>query len=106
VLFLRFAAIYGYMWSSSYKSGSQLELAKKEWADALKNYESGVIKEALLICRNKNNFPPSLPQFSEYCKALERRHDDYFVKDVERRPSRPEVVEENLKKIYKILKSR
>ena len=75
-LFLRFAAIYGHMWKSLYKSDEFLAYTKQEWMDSLEKFDSNILDKALLHCKEKESYPPSLPLFVEICKSCVRRHDN------------------------------
>lgn len=46
-LFLRLAAIYGYLWVSTYSNTNFLELSKREWSEGLKEFDNQVLKLAL-----------------------------------------------------------
>jgi hypothetical protein len=72
-LFLRFAAIYGHVWKSMYKSEQLLEVTKEEWAINLKPFNNQMVKEVLLDCTQHLKHPPTLPQFISKCRAIEKR---------------------------------
>jgi hypothetical protein len=102
-LFLRFAAIYGHVWKSNYKSEHLLEVTKEEWAVNLKPFNNQIIKEVLIDCTQHLNLPPTLPQFIGKCATIEKRNSGYFTKHVSTKMACPEVAEFNLKKIREIL---
>ena len=68
-LFLRFAAMYGHVWKSLYKSDEFLAFTKQEWRDALTRFDDDVIAKALTHSQCHWAYPPTLPQFIECCKA-------------------------------------
>jgi hypothetical protein len=81
-------------------------MAKKEWSEVLGKYDNSTIKEALIFCRDQSKYPPTLPQFAEYCKSVEKRHESFYVKAEEHQCASSEVAEENLKKMYGYLNVR
>lgn len=81
-------------------------MAKKEWGDVLGKYGSSTIKDALILCRAQSKYPPSLPQFAEYCKSIEKRQESFYTKAEEPKRARSEIAEENLKKMYAYLNAR
>jgi hypothetical protein len=72
-LFIRFTTIYGHAWISLHKEGGLIDSFKKEWADALSDFDKKIIKEALMYCRTRYRLPPNLPEFIECCKLFENR---------------------------------
>src|SRR3990167_10930685 len=60
-LFLRFAAIYGHIWRSLYKSDEFLAYTKQEWMSDLDKFNSTVLDHALMHCKQQESYPPSLP---------------------------------------------
>ena len=104
-LFLRFSAIYGHVWRSIYKNENYLLLTKKEWGSALKGYDVRVIRESLLACREKAVYPPSLPQFIEYCQAFKKRSVFiYRAKKDDFKPSNPEIAKKHLHEIKLLIR--
>lgn len=74
ILFTRLGAIYGQLWWNNFRTENLLLLAKQEWSEGLKRFDNQIFKDVLVIYREKKNYPPSLPQFIEICKAtLARR---------------------------------
>lgn len=106
---MRFAAIYGHIWKSLYKNTEFLNLTKKEWKEALSNFEDKIIEEAICYCREMREYPPTLPQFIDHCKVFERSKVKTFVPEyvLEKKPLTPEQIEaqkERMKTIYTMLK--
>src|SRR5690242_19560243 len=61
-LFSKFAAFYGHIWRSQFKSEAFLEYAKKEWQDGLNGFSENTINKAIIQCRDFYELPPSFPQ--------------------------------------------
>ena len=76
-LFLRLAAIYGHIWKTIYKNAVFLDASKTEWQEGLQKFDNHAIKDAIMLCREKCNYPPTLPQFIEICKANQQRSTPY-----------------------------
>src|SRR5690606_28942459 len=72
-LFLRFTTIYGHAWSSLHKEGEFIGSFKREWAEALSDFDTQIIKEALLYCRTHYRLPPNIPEFFECCMMFQDR---------------------------------
>ena len=72
-LFLRFAAMYGHVWKSLYKSDEFLAFTKLEWLNALIRFDDEVITKALAHSQHHWAYPPTLPQFIECCKAHDNK---------------------------------
>lgn len=73
-LFLRFAAIYGHVWKSLYKSDEFLIFSKKEWFHAVKEFDDLVLDKALATCRKTRKYPPTLPEFIESCNLFKTKN--------------------------------
>ncbi|WP_131740569.1 Vir protein [Legionella busanensis] len=103
-LFTRLGAIYGYMWWSSLQSEHALITTKKEWSSGLQRFDTRTIKEALLIFRERHQFPPTLPQFIECCKAISQTN--IFRKSTEEFDKQAflEAAELNIKAMLDILR--
>ncbi|MFO9576099.1 hypothetical protein SDB61_09540 [Legionella pneumophila serogroup 1] len=71
-LFMRLAAIYGYLWVSTYSNPSFLELSKREWSEGLNEFDNQVLKLALEQIKKKLAVPPCLPIFYEYCTNIQK----------------------------------
>lgn len=101
-LFLKFAAAYGNTWRSIYKSNEFLIFTKNEWLDALNHYEESILYEALNQCREYYKFPPTLAEFMECCRNIQRKNSEFNrVKELPK--CNPSVAEDNLRKIRLIL---
>lgn len=101
-LFLSFTAFYGQLWRSQFKNEEFIEFMKNEWANALNHVEDNFLQEALTLCRNKKEFPPTLPQFIELCRDAKKR--TVFREKATYKKSRPEVAALHLEKIKAMLK--
>ncbi|WP_133141153.1 Vir protein [Legionella spiritensis] len=73
-LFLKFAACYGPVWRSQFKHDDFLEFAKKEWHQALLEFEDGIIEQAIAACLAGRELPPTMPQFMDLCRSAKKRH--------------------------------
>lgn len=74
-LFIRFAAIYGYLWVTTYGNPEFLEVSKREWSESLKGFDNQVLKIALGQIKKTQLFPPTLPLFTECCKSIKKSID-------------------------------
>lgn len=80
-LFLKFAAFYGHVWRSQFKSESFLDFAKKEWGEALSTFDNETLEKAILYCRENCEMPPTLPQLIQCCKAIIKRNTFFMAKE-------------------------
>ena len=78
-LFLRLSAIYGYLWWNMYRNEELLTATKMEWSTSLKRFDNQVLKEALLSYREKKGYPPTLPEFMDCCKEIQKRFEPCLV---------------------------
>lgn len=79
-LFMRLAAIYGYLWVSTYSNPNFLEVSKREWSEGLKEFDNQVLKLALeqikgswlflLVCRFFMSTAPTSKKASKPVKKL------------------------------------
>lgn len=99
-LFLKLAAMYGHVWKSLYKSDEFLAFTKDEWLNALARFDDEIITKTLLYSRNHYEYPPTLPQFIECCKAHSNR---VFVLERHSNDRNIAVAHEALNKIRTIL---
>lgn len=104
ILFTRLGAIYGQLWWNNYRTKDLLLLAKQEWSEGLKRFDNQIFKDVLVIYREQKNYPPSLPQFVEICKATQARRVPNPVRE-ETRASSLEVAELHIAVMKKILKN-
>lgn|GEM_PF-2505221 len=105
ILFTRLGAIYGQNWWNNYRTDSLLTLAKQEWSESLQRYDNQVLKEVLVVCREKKIYPPSLPQFMDCCKDIQNRRMPNPLKNEISKPASREVAEMHLKAMLKELRS-
>jgi len=102
-LFLRFTTIYGHAWSSLHKEGEFIGSFKREWAEALSDFDTQIIKEALLYCRTHYRLPPNIPEFFECCKMFKDRKRTTTAPRPETKPRDLEKGQQQLKKIKQLL---
>lgn len=100
-LFIRLAAIYGNTWKGIYKNDEFLKFAKNEWLEALINYTEKTIYQAVCLCREQQKFPPTLPEFIDYCRQLNRKESFFEQEPLPK--ADPNIAAANLKKIKAIL---
>ncbi len=103
-LFLRFSAIYGYIWWNMYKNEELLQITKLEWSTALKRFDNQIMKEALLSYRTKKGYPPSLPEFLDCCVVIQRRMDPCLSEYRTFQRGSEDVAKQHLKNILEHLK--
>ena len=101
-LFLRFAAMYGQVWRSQFKNDEYLSFTKGEWLEGLSKYDDKVLDTAVQLCRNKKEFPPTLPQFIDFCEQASNKHK-FFKADKSSTHQNPELAKAYLQKIKQIL---
>ena len=101
-MFSRFAAFYGHVWRSQFKSEGFLEFAKGEWTEGLRRFTDEVLDKVIIDCRDFYEMPPTLPQVIKSCRDQKRRTDVY-VADDSLRPAKPEVILFQLKRCQDIL---
>lgn len=102
ILFTRLGAIYGQLWWNNYRTEDLLLLAKQEWSEGLKRFDSQIFKDVLVIYREQKNYPPSLPQFVESCRAMHARRIPNPARN-EGRASSLDVAEQHIAAMKKIL---
>ncbi|WP_412755400.1 hypothetical protein [Legionella longbeachae] len=69
---MRLAAIYGYLWVTTYSNPSFIEVSKREWSESLKEFDNQVLKLALEQIKKKLSVPPCLPIFYEHCTNIQK----------------------------------
>ena len=101
-LFIKFAAFYGHIWRSQFKNDRFTEFAKGEWQDALARFDNSVIERVIHDCRERDEFPPTLPQFIHYCRQARKPESS---KPLEKaiNVSAPEVAHGHLRSIKQLL---
>lgn len=102
ILFTRLGAIYGQLWWNNYRTEDLLLLAKQEWSEGLKRFDNQIFKDVLVIYREQKNYPPSLPQFVESCRAMQARRIPNPARN-EGRSSSLDVAEQHIAAMKKIL---
>jgi hypothetical protein len=104
ILFTRLGAIYGQLWWNNYRTEDLLLLAKHEWSEGLKRFDNQIFKDVLVIYREQKNYPPSLPQFVESCRATQARRVPHPARE-DSRTSSLEVAERHIAAMKQILKN-
>lgn len=95
-LFTRFAVFYGHLWRSQFKNDGFLEFAKNEWSEGLGHFSDEVLNQAILMCRDHCEMPPSLPHIIGLCRDIKKRNA-FYVAGKQYQPASKEVVEKNIK---------
>lgn len=95
-LFTRFAAFYGHVWRSQFKSDGFLEFAKKEWLEGLSHFSDLIVNQAIIECRDYCEMPPTLPQMIGFCREIKKR-TSFYVALKSHQPSCKELVEETIR---------
>lgn len=67
-LFMRFAAIFGRRWSSTYPNVKSVELAKREWNGSISQLTMEELKRGVDYCKLHCEWPPALAEFLRYCR--------------------------------------
>ncbi|AUH73987.1 Vir protein [Legionella sainthelensi] len=101
-MFSKFAAFYGHLWRSQFKSEGFLEFAKREWQEGLSGFNEHIINKAIMQCREYYELPPSLPQMIACCRAIKKRNNFYVV-EKEHIQAKQEIVLAQLTKCKEIL---
>ncbi|WP_229669331.1 Vir protein [Legionella impletisoli] len=73
LLFSKFAAFYGHVWRSQFKSEGFMEFAKREWQEALSRFSDEIFNQAVFTCRDFCEMPPTLPQLMQICRDIKKR---------------------------------
>jgi hypothetical protein len=101
-LFSKFAAFYGHIWRSQFKSEGFLEFAKKEWQEGLKDFSETIIEKAVIECAKFYELPPTLPQMIIFCREIKKR-TIFSVVEKTQTPKNKEIALTQLKKCREIL---
>ena len=67
-LFMRFAAIFGRRWTSTYPNVKSVELAKREWNEPISQLTMQELKRGVDYCKSHCEWPPALAEFLRYCR--------------------------------------
>ena len=73
LLFTRFAAIYGHLWRSQFKSEEFIKFAKREWEDGLRGFSDQILDKAITETRDFSEMPPTLSQMIRNCRQVRNR---------------------------------
>lgn len=73
-LFTRFAAIYGHLWRSQFKSEEFISFAKREWEEGLRGFSDEILNLAINEARDFLEMPPTLAQLIGSCRQIRRRY--------------------------------
>lgn len=104
-IFLKFSIFYGHVWKSLYKNDDYSAYARHEWRVALERFDEKVIDEAVEECLKRQDMPPSLPLFLDFCRQLSHKHSAFYRPEpVEK--AHPSVAAMNLGKIRAMLNMR
>lgn len=102
-LFERFSAIYGHLWNSLFKSTYHAKVMRDEWFNALEGYALPTLQAAVLIAmQHKLTYPPTLPEFLQYCRQVESQQRTYKPPDPVKKAD-PAVADYHLAQIKKML---
>lgn len=106
-LFIRLAAIYGYLWITTYSNENFLEVSKREWSEGLQEFDNQVLKIALEQMKKAQPLPPSLPCFYGCCLAIKKNIQAYQEtlrkKSKEHTPPNPKIVQSNINEMKESL---
>jgi len=101
-MFTRFAAFYGHIWRSQFKTDGFFEFAKKEWNEGLTQFSDEVVNKAVIECRDFYEMPPTLPQVINTCRQI-RKRSEFYVAGRKSVPATHEIVISNLKQCNEML---
>ena len=101
-LFARFAAFYGHVWRSQFKSEWSLDFTKKEWDEGLNVFSDEVINKAAVHCRDFCEMPPTLPQVIILCRQIKKR-SEFYVANTDHKPATAAVVNLHLSRCKALL---
>lgn len=105
-LFERFSAIYGHLWNSLFKSTHNAKRMRDEWFTALQDYALPTLQAAVLISmQHKMTYPPTLPEFLQFCRQAESQQRTYKPPEPAPRAN-PALVEHQLQKIKAMLSTK
>lgn len=90
------------MWKSLFKNDEFLAYTKQEWMGSLEKFDNVILEKALLHCKEKESYPPSLPLFVEICKS-HARHHEHIDKKEEQATCDPAIARMHLDKIREML---
>lgn len=102
-LFLKFSVFYGQVWRSQFKNEEFLAFAKKEWARVLVGVSDAHFEQAIKNYCAEKEYPPSLTQFMDFCKTLQKREELLTKRPKIESVSKPEIALYHLKQIKQLL---
>ena len=76
-LFLKLSAIYGNSWRNLYRTNEFILFSKKQWLDALDEFDEPLLSQAINVCRQHYKFAPNIPEFIDCCRQLKKK-DNFF----------------------------
>lgn len=106
-LFSKFAAAYGHIWRSQFKTDAFTIFAKIEWQDGLSQFSDKTVNEAIEACRRYFEKPPTLAEVVSCCREIQNRFD--FEEQCRKKAllpqkkANPEVARFHLERLKKIL---
>ena len=102
MLFSRFAAFYGHVWRSQFKSEWTLDFTKKEWDEGLNAFSDEVVNKAAVHCRDFYEMPPTLPQVIILCRQIKKRNE-FYMANTDHKPANATIVNLHLNRCKAIL---
>jgi hypothetical protein len=90
------------VWRSQFKNEQFSSLARKEWSKTLQTFDENLIENAIQECLTHREFPPTLTQFVECCKQINKHNKGFYIPAITKK-SNPLVAQAHLKKIKSIL---
>lgn len=73
-----------------------MEFAKNQWLEGLEPFSNEVLNEAILLCRDHSEMPPSLPQMIGFCRDIKKRRA-FYVAQKTYQPASEAVVEQYIR---------
>ena len=62
-VFVRFMAIYGHKFKSTFETTDEIALVKREWAISLQPYDEDVVMAAIELTKQNYSWPPAIAEF-------------------------------------------
>jgi hypothetical protein len=72
-------AIYGHKFKSSFESGAEINIAKREWAMSLTSYSEKELVAAVSLCKETLSWAPSI---SEFLQILQNLNNAFGIPDI------------------------
>jgi len=89
-LFNRLDGIYPGLWRNKFGTPEAIENWRLAWAEAFfeENISYDEVAAGIRACRRGSAFPPSLPEFLEYCRSVKIDYDKAFCEAVDQMNTR------------------